>query len=308
MKTFPAGLDVLLRTGNYASVDLYDFTLKWDSSHLYYTTADRDVVYAGHTYTSKGPYFDLVGSAARWHAKAGLDLDTWSIQISPTQLDPITGAAFPAKIYSQPWLTAVRVGALDGAQVNIHRLYVATPLPTFAAPLQATSGFVLQNLFVGRVGQIEIGRTSAMISINSWVEVLQRAMPRNVFGAVCRHTLFDVGCTLVRANFAVSGAVTAVTDDGNFATNLSNVNDYFSLGVLQWVTGSNAPMSFAVRKHTMPGAAITLIQPAPYAVQVGDTFTAYPGCDKTTATCQNKFNNLVNHGGQIGIPAPEMAI
>jgi hypothetical protein len=40
----------------------------------------------------------------------------------------------------------------------------------------------------------------------------------------------------------------------------------------------------------------------------GDTFTAYPGCDKTQNTCTSKFNNLVNFGGFPYVPVPEAAI
>ena len=28
---------------------------------------------------------------------------------------------------------------------------------------------------------------------------------------------------------------------------------------------------------------------------VGEAVTLYPGCDKTAATCKNKFNNRINH-------------
>jgi hypothetical protein len=37
----------------------------------------------------------------------------------------------------------------------------------------------------------------------------------------------------------------------------------------------------------------------------GDTFIAYPGCDKTQSTCSGKFSNLVNFGGSPYIPVPE---
>lgn len=122
MKTFPVGLDVLLATGSYVFADLYDFTLQ-DGTHLRYTTADRDISYAGNTYTSQGPYFDQVSSPSRGHWKSGLDVATWQVTIAPSVADPVTGAAFPAKIYNQPWLVAARIGALDGATVEIHRAY-----------------------------------------------------------------------------------------------------------------------------------------------------------------------------------------
>jgi len=47
----------------------------------------------------------------------------------------------------------------------------------------------------------------------------------------------------------------------------------------------------------------------PFAPAAGDVFTAYPGCDKTQATCASpKFSNLVNFEGFPYVPAPETAI
>jgi hypothetical protein len=34
----------------------------------------------------------------------------------------------------------------------------------------------------------------------------------------------------------------------------------------------------------------------------------YPGCDKTQATCQNTFGNILNFGGFTYIPAAETAV
>jgi uncharacterized phage protein (TIGR02218 family) len=50
---------------------------------------------------------------------------------------------------------------------------------------------------------------------------------------------------------------------------------------------------------------ITVLQPLPAAVVSGDAFEIYPGCDKTKATCENKFANLIRFRGYPFIPAPE---
>src|ERR1043166_5313348 len=120
MKPFPAGLDTLLATKIYVFADLYSFALSDGVTTLRYTTADTDVDYSGNTYTSRGPFFDQISSKSRGHWKAGLDLDTWAVEIVPAPADPITGATFPAKILGQPWLSAARAGALQGAAVPAH--------------------------------------------------------------------------------------------------------------------------------------------------------------------------------------------
>ena len=67
----------------------------------------------------------------------------------------------------------------------------------------------------------------------------------------------------------------------------------------------NNGASRSVKSYT-PGV-ITLSLPLLAAPGVGDTFNAYPGCDKQQATCTNKFSNKVNFGGQPYIPLPETA-
>jgi uncharacterized phage protein (TIGR02218 family) len=304
MKTFPAGLDTLLATGTYVFADLYDFTLGWDSSHLRYTTADTDVVYGGNRYTSKGPYFDQVASQSRGHWKLGVDVDSWQVTIQPSIIDPVTGANFPAQIYNLPWLEQVRNGALDAATVDIHRAYWAAWPQPWSSPLTPT--YVLVDLFAGRVAQIDVSRTAAYITINSWVELLQRQMPRNVFSAGCRFTLFDQGCQLVRSSFQQAGVVVTVANDQIFSINVGQPDGYFTLGTIQWVTGSNTPYSKSISQHATN--VIYLRSAMPYQVMVGDSFFIWPGCDKTLATCTNTFNNAINFGGFPFIPAPETSV
>ncbi|MDG4870579.1 phage BR0599 family protein, partial [Guyparkeria sp. 1SP6A2] len=37
-------------------------------------------------------------------------------------------------------------------------------------------------------------------------------------------------------------------------------------------------------------------------LEVGQEIEVYPGCDRTAATCNAKFNNLLNYGGFDFIP------
>jgi len=51
--------------------------------------------------------------------------------------------------------------------------------------------------------------------------------------------------------------------------------------------------------------AFTLVVPLWQACSPGDTFTAYPGCDRTSPTCSGKFGNLVNFRATPDVPVPE---
>jgi uncharacterized phage protein (TIGR02218 family) len=310
LKPFPAGLDTLLATKSYVTCDLYQFALTDGTTVLRFTTSDADVLYGGVVWSSKGPFFDSLTSKSRGHWKAGLDVDTWQVEVIPPGADPVTGATYPDKIYNVGWLSAARAGALDGATVDVHRAYWASwPAWPIAAPGQLVPTYVLLDVFAGRVAAIDITRTEALISINSHMELLTRTMPRNTYQAGCRWTLFDAGCAISRAGFAVAGQVSGVpTSNGTFNTTLANIADYFTLGMLTWTSGANAKLSRAIRQYTGVSGGMTLIAPMPFAVAAGDAFTAYPGCDKQMATCQTKFANLANFGGQPFIPSPETAV
>jgi hypothetical protein len=50
---------------------------------------------------------------------------------------------------------------------------------------------------------------------------------------------------------------------------------------------------------------IELFLEMPYAIQVGDKFAIYAGCDKRIATCFAKFNNVVNFRGEAFVPGQD---
>lgn len=306
----PAGLDAFLAANSdYAIFDLYDFVLQTDTLHLRYTTFDTDVLFQGNIYTSKGPAFDKIESQSRGHWKAGVDPDSWQVAVMPAATDPITGAASPATIRGQPWLAALRAGALVGATCHVHRCYRASSAG-FVTPV--APDYTLVDYFLGRVAAVDLGRTQATITLNSHIEQLARPMPGKLYGPFCRHTLFDAGCTLDRNAFAVTGLVQdLVADNANFRTNLPQALDYFSLGYVAWNTGNNRGLVCTIRRFYGAGpgfGTIQLIKPMPFPVLIGDAFGAFPGCDKSLDTCTNKFGNRPNFGGQPSIPSPEAAL
>ena len=70
-------------------------------------------------------------------------------------------------------------------------------------------------LFKGRLGTIdEIGRTSAKLTVNSDLVLLDIDMPRNIYQPTCLHTLYDTGCTLEQRSpsFGTNGTVGAGLD------------------------------------------------------------------------------------------------
>lgn len=78
---------------------------------------------------------------------------------------------------------------------------------------------------------------------------------------------------------------------------------YYAFGLLTFTSGLNAGYSMDVRTSSV--GALTLALPMARAIQVGDTYTVTPGCDRTAGTCNARFNNIVNFRGEPFIPGPD---
>lgn len=291
----------LLETGAFVYADLYTITTV-QGPVLRYTSADSDIAYGGNTWSSKSVRIDTDKSKAVAHWKVGLDVDTWQVVLFPRARDDVTGAAYPDQIGSVPWLAAACGGALSGAVVTVDRAYLPAWYTPEGNPFPPTG---VLRIFAGRVAEVDLGRSGAVLTINSHLELLNVQMPRNLFQAGCRHTLFDGGCTLVAASYAVSGTAGSGSTRATIFSGVSAPagSGTYTLGRLVFTSGLNAGYGRSIRSWAT-GIALIPIAPFPFNVAPGDAFTAYPGCDKQLSTCQT-FGNQVNFGGQPFIPAPE---
>lgn len=296
------------------SCDLYTFNLAGSlnsGNPLTYTTSDVDVVvpYASPvTYTSRDVQFDQTQNKSYGHWKIGVDVDTWQVIATPRYPNAATSYA-GSTIGNVFWLAALRAGVLDGAIVQVDRAYWdnrPTGMPQGKSSI-SPSGVV--NIFTGRVAEVDIGRTNAVISINSHLELLNVNMPRNLFQAGCRWALFSPGCTLSASSFAVNGTAAANTSTNQLTSSISapGGSGTYALGRVVFTSGQNAGFARGVRSWVAgsPGT-FTLIAPFPFPVASGDAFTAYPGCDKSFGSC-SAFSNTANFGGEPWIPVPESA-
>lgn len=285
MRTASPELQALLASSNqFVMADLYTLTLL-GGAVLRYTTTDIDITYGGNTWSANGPRIER----GRMRLVLGVEVDTLDVTIYPSASDLIAG---------QPFARAAVFGALDGARLRLDRAF----LPAWGQPV---AGTVL--LFEGRLSTIPGTRTAIRCKVTSDLELLNVPMPPNVYQPPCGHSVYDSGCGLLRAAFTVSGTVTAADTEQAFGTDLAAAADYYALGVLGFTSGANAGLRRTVKAHAA-GGDIALLLPLPSAPQAGDTFTVYPGCDKTMSTCDGKFSNLGRFRGMPFIPEPETAL
>ena len=131
---------------------------------LCYTNVDVTFAYNGNTYLANSVLVD----GLKYKAAVGLDVDQQQITVAARATDTITGGA--------PFLQALRDGSFDGCEIERYRVFFSDRIGGTAI------GSV--TLFKGRLGTVDqIGRTSAKLTVNSDLVLLDIDMPRNRLSA-----------------------------------------------------------------------------------------------------------------------------
>lgn len=279
MKTASPSVVALLASNQFMYADLYTITLQ-SGTVLYYTDADGGLIFGGNTYTCTSPKIQR----DRVKISVGMIVDSLSMTLFAGVTDMIQTVPFPQFIAN---------GGFDGAVVQIDRCF----MPTYG---DTSAGVV--NVFIGRVSDVTPSRTEIRLTISSMMELLNIPMPRNVYSPGCIHNLYDAGCGAIKASYgasttAASGSTTTVLNCA-----LTQATGYFDMGTITFTSGQNAGTSRTVKNYTV--GVFNLIEPLPHTPAISDAFTAYAGCDKTSATCTAKFANVVNFRGFPYIPVP----
>lgn len=264
MKTIPTALQ--------AAYDAQVATLahRWvitrrDGQVFRFTDHDRDLSIDGAT------WFSVAGFSASAVKTAG-DLSADVLEVE---------AALDASgITAQ----SIEAGLWDFARVEFYRFDWANP----------SAG--AEYLRRGEIGQIRVRDGQVVVELRGLAQALQTTVGR-ITAVPCDADLGDARCKVNLAALTVAGTVTGVTSRQQFtASALTQADGYFAYGKVTWLTGANAGASMEVRSSTNAGV-IVLQLPLNAAIVAGDTFNITPGCDKTLATCRDKFSNVTNHRG-----------
>ncbi len=264
--------------------DAFTFALR-NGTNFYCTNSDVQFAYNGNTFLANSVLVD----GLKYKAAVGLEVDQQRITVSALSTDTIGGV---------PFLQALRDGAFDGCEIERDRVF-------FSDKIGGTLvGGVM--LFKGRLGTIDnIGRTTAELTVNSDLVLLDIDMPRNLYQPTCVHTLYDSGCTLSKGSFSFSGVVGGGSTVNTIFWSGASLN--YQQGTITFTSGVNSGVTATV-VSAVAGSSLTLAYPLQNAPTAGDTFSVAFGCDHTQVTCKNKFNNAANFRGFPYVPPPQMAI
>src|SRR5258708_10127577 len=219
-----------------------------------------------------------------------MDVSTIEITIKASLADlvPLSGT---------PILQAIGLGLWDGAAFRIDRVFMDS----------AGNQIGTVTRFSGVVGPVdELTRSYVKFTVNAGTQYLTMQLPPIIMQPNCVHTWADAGCGLNKASFLENNTVQGGSTINKVISASAKADGYYDNGQIVFTSGANNGLTKAVKNFL--GQIFYFNSPLPFLPSAGDTFTAYPGDNKTQATCTNKFNNLANFGGFPYVPVPETAI
>ena len=294
----PTLIAYLADNDQHLYADLFSFALA-DGTVLSYTDKDISLTVSDVLYRADQVRFD----GMRYKVSVGLDVDEQTITIAYAPTETVDGV---------PFGQALRTGVFDGCYVRRSRAF-------YTAWTQPPVGVV--PLFAGRISTIDqVGRVEAQVRIKSLPLLLDTLMPRNTYQTGCIHGLFDVGCALAKASYQMSWSVASGPTNGTIpvpsgmpplpaalAGNEEGL-DLFVQGTILFTSGVNEGVTRTIKAVSAVVAnGLDLVYPLETPPAPGDGFLIWPGCDKTSATCTARFDNLARFRGYPFTPAAETA-
>lgn len=240
---------------------------------IYLTTSANEIEFEGNTY--------IVANA--------VDLSAQSEEVSGSSYDVEMQGAIDSDLLTNADLNN---GVYRGARVDE---YIVDPKYPYAGALRTYTYFIKEVEWDGEVFRTDCGGIQDNV----------KRKKGETFSRQCVVQLFSSHCGLSRqANqfpSNVPAAVTGVTSRRRMTSigfpSGNNPNDHFIFGTVQFTSGGNTGRFATIISYD--DGEFILAQNMPFAIKEGDTFFAYPGCQKTTEHCANKFNvnNLRNFQG-----------
>lgn len=267
MRTLPAALRASLAEGTTTLARCWTLTRR-DGLTLGFTDHDRDIILDGVVH------------------RAGTGLDAAQTR---RELGFAVASVDAAGALSSAGLSEADImrGLYDGASVTVTLVDWSDP----------AARAVLDRF---EIGEIRRGDGAFVAELRSQSHRFDEERGR-LYGASCDADLGDARCGVTLTPIA---APVVATDGRRMVTLVlpgSVRTGHLSGGRLAFVTGANAGLIVEIQHHG-EGAQLTLWLDAPQTIAIGDQVTVTPGCDKSFATCRDRFANTLNFQGFPHIP------
>ncbi len=164
-------------------------------------------------------------------------------------------------------------------------------------------------LDVFEIGEIRRGPEGFVAELRGLAHRFDEERGR-IYSARCDADFGDARCGAAATPH--QGAVS--WSDGRMGVRLAGLgwaaSGTFTGGRLTFLSGANAGFQVEARDHASVGseAALTLWIEAPRPIAAGDLAQVTPGCDKSFATCRDRFGNAINFRGFPHIPGNDFLL
>ena len=192
-------------------------------------------------------------------------------------------------------------GEYDRAVVTCF-LVDATNLPTSLSETPPKFVLVSERQISGVV-QSDLGFKLALRD-DDWKLEIKLGKQTSKF---CSHNLGDLNCRVDLTPYTFTQAITDVTNRYQFTISGSFTPGQFDRGKITFITGENVLITRDVSTFSS-GNVVTLWQPLPYSIAIGDELLIVQGCGKTLFDCVVRYDNAANHGGEPHIPTVDQAL
>ena len=153
-------------------------------------------------------------------------------------------------------------------------------------------------IFSGFVSQLNIETNIINIDIISKMEKFNQTIGQ-LFSPICRECLGNAKCKVDIQNYSANGQVINILSQdcfvGDHQTNKKTATGYYKYGMIKFLTGKLAGITIQIKDEVEN--KIYLLRNT-NLLNIGDLYIIFAGCDKTTTTCQQKFNNIENFRGE----------
>lgn len=279
MRTFPPALAAHLAGDATTLCHCWRVT-RADGTVLGFTDHDRDLAFDGTTFAA-GSGFE----ASAMEAVDGLSAHASDVR-----------GGFSSAAITEADLAA---GRYDGARVEVFRVN-----------WQDVGQRLL--LKVETIGEVTRSGADFSAELRPFTHRLQQVRGR-IFARTCSATLGDDACrlALVPGTHRATGAIAAVPSESRLA--IAGVSgfakDAFSRGTLDFRSGPLSGKAVDIAGDGRDGVLVVLDLWLPLAVLPlpGDAVRLTVGCDKSFATCRNRFGNGLNFQGFPHMPGADFA-
>ncbi len=282
MKQLPAALAAHL-AGECTTLCLCIRLVRADGQVLGFTDHDHDIAFDGTIF----------------RAASALDASDTERKLGLAAADMELAGAISSDAITEADIAA---GKYDGAKIEVW-------LVNWADAANPDARVMLR---AGELGRVRRGQTHFEAELRTLASRLQQVRGR-LFAHGCDAELGDARCGIDLTDpawhatgtvAAINGAELRITGASAFAAG------FFTHGACEITSGAASGFRAAITAHRLDGAdaVITLATEPPAGLAIGDAARLVAGCDKSFATCRDRFANVVNFRGFPHMPGNDFVI